>query len=48
MVKVETTNCYKCEAEIVAEVGQVHPLCDNCDEDFQDWFQKALDWEKLV
>jgi len=47
-MELEKTTCYKCDKEITAEVGQVHPLCDNCDESFQAWFQKALDWEKLV
>lgn len=47
-MELEKTTCYKCEAEITAPVGAVHPLCDNCDEDFQKWFQRASDWEKLV
>jgi len=47
-MKTEITTCYQCEKDILVEAGQVHPLCRSCDEDFQDWFQKALDWEKLV
>lgn len=38
----EQTTCYKCEAEIQAEVGQVHPLCDECGEDFDSWFESQL------
>jgi hypothetical protein len=38
----EITTCYKCEAEIEAFVGQVHPLCDECQEDFDDWFTQQL------
>jgi hypothetical protein len=38
----ETTTCYKCEAEIEAFVGQVHPLCEECAEDFDDWFAQQL------
>jgi hypothetical protein len=42
MATKETTTCYKCETEIVAEVGQVHPLCESCDESFEDWFAEQL------
>jgi hypothetical protein len=38
----EMTDCYKCEAKIMAEVGQVHPLCDSCQEIFVDWFERQL------
>lgn len=38
----ETTTCFKCPAEIVAYVGQVHPLCDECQEDFDYWFEKEI------
>ncbi len=38
----ETTTCYKCETEIEAFVGQVHPLCGECENDFDNWFEKEL------
>jgi hypothetical protein len=38
----EMTDCYKCEAKVMAEVGQVHPLCADCQESFDDWFQRQL------
>ena len=40
--KMENTNCYKCEKEITAEIAQVHPLCDECNDDFDAWFQEQL------
>ena len=39
---LEQTTCYKCEAEIEAEVGQVHPLCEDCQNDFDDWLQTEM------
>lgn len=39
---MEKTTCYQCEAEIEAEVGQVHPLCDECDTSFEDWMTEQL------
>jgi hypothetical protein len=39
---LEQTTCYKCEAEIEAEVGQVHPLCSECQDDFDSWFNSQL------
>jgi hypothetical protein len=39
---VELTTCYKCEDETEALVGQVHPLCDNCDTDFADWMDEQI------
>lgn len=44
---METTDCYKCNAVITAPKGAVHPLCDNCDQSFQDWFKEVTNWEKL-
>lgn len=38
----EQTTCYKCDTEIEAFVGQVHPLCDECQEDFDCWFEREL------
>jgi anaerobic ribonucleoside-triphosphate reductase len=40
--KKEITTCYKCDAEVEAYVGQVHPLCEKCDESFDDWLQREL------
>jgi hypothetical protein len=38
----ETTTCYKCETKVEAYVGQVHPLCGECDDNFDDWLQREL------
>jgi hypothetical protein len=38
----EQTTCYKCDTEIEAFVGQVHPLCGECQDDFDDWFEREL------
>jgi Zn finger protein HypA/HybF involved in hydrogenase expression len=38
----EQTTCYKCEAKIEAIVGQVHPLCDDCQNEFDDWLQHEM------
>jgi predicted amidophosphoribosyltransferase len=38
----EQTTCYQCEANIEAEVGQVHPLCDDCQNEFDDWLQHEM------
>jgi hypothetical protein len=38
----EQTECYKCQSEITAFIGQVHPLCDECQKDFDDWFEQEL------
>jgi hypothetical protein len=35
--------CYKCEAKIEVESELlVHPLCADCEEDFNDWFLHEL------
>lgn len=40
MVKTE---CYQCEAEIeVEEAKQVHPLCADCQNEFDDWLQTEM------
>jgi len=39
---MEKTTCYKCETDITAEVGQVHPLCGDCGDDFDAWFEQQL------
>lgn len=37
------TECYKCDTEIeVEDIGQVHPLCAECENEFDDWFATAL------
>lgn len=39
----EQTTCYQCDTEIVANANAVHPLCDNCEQGFDDWFSKQLE-----
>lgn len=39
---METTECYKCDKEIEAPKGAVHPLCDDCQSSFDNWFELAL------
>lgn len=37
------TECYQCEVEIeVEDITLVHPLCEECQEDFDYWFQEQL------
>ncbi len=36
--KVIRTNCYKCEVSIDTYEDKLHPLCDQCQDDFQAWF----------
>lgn len=38
----EQTTCYKCDTEIEAFVGQVHPICGECESEFDDWFASQL------
>jgi hypothetical protein len=38
----ELTDCYKCNAPIMAERGSVHPLCGECQESFDAWFAMQL------
>lgn len=40
--QIEQTECYQCDTEIQAEVGQVHPLCEECQLEFDDWFAHEL------
>lgn len=35
-------NCYRCDKEIMAAKGDVHPLCAVCQQSFDDWFNKQL------
>lgn len=41
---VDTMNeCYKCEEELDYDpVDSVHPLCSNCQNDFDDWLQNEM------
>lgn len=39
---LEQTVCYKCPTEIMAMVGEVHPLCVECQNTFDDWFTQQL------
>jgi hypothetical protein len=48
LVSVKVTNwewmtCYKCEKKILVVASAVHPLCDECDADFDEWFNKQLE-----
>jgi PHP family Zn ribbon phosphoesterase len=37
------TTCYKCETEIeVEDLTVVHPLCADCANIFDSWFQEQL------
>lgn len=39
---MEQTTCYKCDTEIQAPEGAVHPLCFDCDNEFESWLADAL------
>jgi hypothetical protein len=39
---LEQTVCYKCECELMAPKGEVHPLCAECQADFDAWFTGQL------
>lgn len=37
------TECYQCETEIqVQEITEVHPLCADCQNEFDDWLQNEV------
>lgn len=37
------TTCYKCETKIeVEDINTVHLLCDECELEFDDWFEHEL------
>jgi hypothetical protein len=43
MITYENEVCYKCEAnEVSVPVGTVHPLCDECSSEHDDWFTRQL------
>lgn len=37
------TDCYKCQREIDSYADVVHPLCDDCDVEYNEWFYKQLE-----
>lgn len=37
-----TADCYKCSAKTDTYEDAIHPLCDDCHEDFQSWFWKQV------
>lgn len=40
---VTMNKCYKCEEELSYDAGDsVHPLCESCEDDFNDWFMSQL------
>ena len=39
---LEQTTCYKCGEKIEAEVGQVHPLCSECQDEHDRWFAEQM------
>lgn len=44
MTTYEPFVCYKCEAnEVSAPSETVHPLCSECEKDFDTWFEKTLE-----
>lgn len=43
ITEFEMTKCYKCEKDLLAVKSAVHPLCDDCEESFQKWFDRELE-----
>lgn len=39
---LEQTTCYKCECELLAPKGEVHPLCAECQDEHDRWFAEQL------
>ena len=40
---MEKTTCYQCEIEIEVEnLEVVHPLCGDCQNEFDDWLQNEM------
>lgn len=39
----EWTSCYKCDKRILTVASAVHPLCEECDNEFTNWFNKQLE-----
>ena len=42
IIPLEHTVCYKCPKKIMARIGEVHPLCVDCQDSFDDWFEHEL------
>ena len=42
IIPLEHTFCYKCPKKIMARIGEVHPLCVECQDSFDDWFEHEL------
>ena len=42
VIPLEKTTCYKCAKSIMAKPAEVHPLCLDCQESFDDWFEQQL------
>jgi hypothetical protein len=43
MIKYDSEVCYQCEAnEVSVPVGTVHPLCGECENEFDSWFSQQL------
>lgn len=40
---LEQTTCYQCECELMAPKGDVHPLCSDCRDEHDRWFQAQLE-----
>lgn len=40
--ELELTTCYKCPTKIMAMIGEVHPLCADCQNNFDDWLEHEL------
>jgi hypothetical protein len=38
----ELTTCYKCERPMMSDAYAVHPLCEICEQGFDEWFTKQL------
>jgi protein-arginine kinase activator protein McsA len=34
--------CYKCDTTIQTHIDMVHPICDECYNDFEDWLAREL------
>lgn len=43
ITEFEMTKCYQCENDLLAPKSSVHPLCDDCEAGFDEWFNKQLE-----
>mgnify|MGYP000116556534 CR=1 FL=1 len=39
---MEKTDCYKCGADVEAPINTVHPLCEECEADFDVWMAQQV------